>query len=33
VNPTGKMSNLLVEDFDAVMNFMNAERQKKKLRI
>jgi len=32
VTPTGKMSNFLIEDFDAVLNVMNAETQKKKLK-
>jgi hypothetical protein len=33
VIPTGEMSNFLVEDFDAVLNAMNAEAQKKKLKM
>jgi len=28
VHPTGEMSNFLLEDFQAVMKFMNAENQK-----
>jgi len=32
VNPTGEMSNFLIEDFDAVLNVMNAETQKKNLK-
>jgi len=28
VNPTGKMSNFLEEDFDAVLNVIQAENQK-----
>jgi hypothetical protein len=33
VNPTGKMSNFLLEDYDAVLKFMNAEMPKKKLKL
>lgn len=33
VTPAGKMSNFLEEDFDAVLNFMNAEVHKKKLKL
>jgi len=31
-NP-GEVSNFLVDDYDAVLNFMNAEVQKKKLKL
>jgi len=31
VNPTGKMSNFLFEDYEAVLKFMSAETKKKKL--
>ena len=31
-NP-GEVSNFLVEDYDAVLSFMNAETQKKKLKL
>ncbi len=31
VNPTGEMSNFLVEDYNAVTSFMNVEKHKKKL--
>ena len=31
-NP-GEVSNLIVEDYDAVLSFMNAETQKKKLKL
>jgi hypothetical protein len=31
VAPTGEVSNFLLEDFDAVLKFMNAKMQKKKL--
>ncbi len=30
VNPTGKMSNFLAEDFDAVLKFMDTETQNRK---
>jgi hypothetical protein len=33
VDPTGEVSNFLFEDFDAVLKFMNAEMQKKKLSL
>ena len=33
VNPSGEVSNFLVEDYDAVLSFMNAETQKKKLKL
>lgn len=28
VNPTGEMSNFLAEDYEAVLKFLNAEKQK-----
>jgi hypothetical protein len=31
--PSGKMSNFLAEDFDAVLKFMDAEKSKKKLKL
>jgi hypothetical protein len=33
VTPSGEMSNFLLKDFEAVVMFMNAENQKKKLRL
>ncbi len=33
VNPSGEVSNFLVEDFDAVLKFMSAETQKKRLKL
>lgn len=33
VVPTGEVSNFLPEDFDAVLSFMDAETQKKKLSL
>jgi len=30
---SGEMSNFLLEDYDAVLNLMNAETQKKKFKI
>jgi hypothetical protein len=33
VNPSGEVSNFLVEDYDAVLSFMNAETQRKKLKL
>lgn len=31
-NPAGKMSNFLLEDYDAVLELMNEEKQKKKIK-
>ena len=31
VDPAGKMSNFLVEDYEAVMKFMKSEKHKKKI--
>jgi hypothetical protein len=31
--PTGKMSNFLIEDYEAAMKFMNDEKQKKKYKL
>ena|GEM_PF-5148653 len=33
VGPTGQVSNHLLEDYNAVLNFMNAETQNKKLKL
>jgi hypothetical protein len=31
VDPTGEVSNSFIEDYDAVLKFMNAEKQNRKL--
>lgn len=31
VDPSGEVSNFLIKDYDAVLNFMNVEKRKKKL--
>jgi len=33
VDPTGEMSNFLIEDYDAVLKFMNTGMPKKKLKL
>jgi hypothetical protein len=33
VDPTGEVSNFIIEDFEAVLKFMNAEVQKKKRKL
>ena len=33
VHPTGEMSNSLIEDYEAVLKFIDAETQKKKVRL
>ncbi len=33
VHPSGKVSNFLLEDYEGVLKFMNAENQKKKLTL
>jgi len=33
VTPTGKMSNFLLDDYEAMINFIDAKIQKKKLKL
>ena len=33
VDPSGEVSNFLVEDYDAVLKFMNVEKQNKKFKF
>jgi hypothetical protein len=33
VHPTGEISNFLIEDFEVVMKFMDADAQKRKLKL